>query len=147
AGNEEWERSIAEYGKVVTVQPADGALLMKLATAYQSAGRTREAVRYLAKIHAADPQNSVLVLKLTSLAPDPQNSVLVSTCLPLAGNIRVGNRLEPTGTVLSLVFQGSAHHSGEIVLASHHVRNRRKLTETVPRGGQMVGKGFACMCV
>ena len=67
AANEEWERAIAEYGKVVTVQPADGALLMKLATAYQSAGRTREAVRYLAKIHAADPQNSVLLLKLASL--------------------------------------------------------------------------------
>ena len=42
AAAKDWERAIAEYRKAVTDQPAD-SLLTKLATTYQSAGRTREA--------------------------------------------------------------------------------------------------------
>ncbi len=62
-----WERAIAEYRKLVTEQTADGALLIKLAAACQAAGRTREAVPYLARVSAADPEDTQLSLKVAVL--------------------------------------------------------------------------------
>ena len=62
-----WERAIAEYRKLVTEQPADGALLIKLAAVYQSAGRTREAVPLLATASAANPKDTLLSLKVAAL--------------------------------------------------------------------------------
>jgi serine/threonine-protein kinase len=62
-----WERAIAEYRKLATEQPADGALLIKLAGAYQSAGRTREAVPLLAAASAANPKDTLLSLKVAAL--------------------------------------------------------------------------------
>ena len=41
--------------------------MTKLATAYQSAGRTREAVPHLAKASAANPQDTLLSLKVAAL--------------------------------------------------------------------------------
>ena len=67
AADQDWERAIAEYRKLVTDQPADGVLLTKLAMAYQSAGRTREAVPHLAKASAANPKDTVLSLKVAAL--------------------------------------------------------------------------------
>src|SRR5262249_22642042 len=49
-----------------TDQPADVASLTKLATAYQSAGRTREAVPYLAKASAANPKDTILSLEVAA---------------------------------------------------------------------------------
>ena len=66
AAAKDWERAIAEYRKAVTDQPAD-SLLTKLATAYQSAGRTREGVPYLAKASAANPKDTLLSLKVAAL--------------------------------------------------------------------------------
>ena len=62
-----WERAIAEYRTLATEQPADGALLIKLAGAYQSAGRTREAVPLLATASAANPKDTLLSLKVAAL--------------------------------------------------------------------------------
>ena len=62
-----WERAIAEYRKLVTEQPADGTLLIKLAAVYQSAGRTREAVPLLATASAANPKDTLLSLKVAAL--------------------------------------------------------------------------------
>jgi len=67
AAAQDWERAIAEYRRAVTDQRADVALLTKLATAYQSAGRTREAIPYLAKASAANPKDTVLSLKVAAL--------------------------------------------------------------------------------
>ena len=67
AADQKWERAIAEYGKVITVQPADVAVLKKLAAAYQSAGRTREAVAYLVQVSAANPQDTSLCLDVAAL--------------------------------------------------------------------------------
>ncbi len=67
AAAKDWERAIAEYRKAVTDQAADVALLIKLAAAYQSAGRTREAVPHLAKVSAANPADTVLSLKVAAL--------------------------------------------------------------------------------
>ena len=67
ADAQDWERAIAEYRKRVTDQRADVALLTKLATAYQSAGRTREAVPHLAKASAANPKDTILSLKVAAL--------------------------------------------------------------------------------
>jgi len=67
AATQDWERASAEYGKAITHQPADVALLTKLAAAYQSAGRTREAVPYLAKLSAANPADTVLSLQVAPL--------------------------------------------------------------------------------
>ncbi len=66
AAAKDWERAIAEYRKAVTDQPAD-SLLIKLAAAYQSAGRTREAVPHLAQASAANPNDTLLALKLAAL--------------------------------------------------------------------------------
>ena len=67
AADQDWERAITEYRKLVTDLPADGNLLAKLATAYQSAGRTREAIPYLATASAANPADTVLSLKVAAL--------------------------------------------------------------------------------
>jgi tetratricopeptide (TPR) repeat protein len=63
----DWERAIAEYGKAMTDQPADGSLSAKLATAFQAAGRTREAVPHLAKASVANPKDTLLWLKVAAL--------------------------------------------------------------------------------
>ena len=67
AAHQDWERAIAEYRKLITDQPADAILLSKLAAAYESAGRTREAVAHLAKVSAANPQETMLSLKVAAL--------------------------------------------------------------------------------
>src|SRR5262249_11473447 len=67
AASRDWERAIAEYCKLLSDRPADVALLTKLATAYQSCGRSREAVLYLARASAANPRDSVLSLKVAAL--------------------------------------------------------------------------------
>jgi hypothetical protein len=67
AAEKDWERAITEYRKAVTDQPADVALLTKLAAAYESAGRTREAVPYLARWSAANPGDTLLSLKVAAL--------------------------------------------------------------------------------
>jgi WD40 repeat protein/tetratricopeptide (TPR) repeat protein len=67
AASQDWERAIAEYRKLVTDQRADVALLPKLAFAYQSAGRMREAVPFLAKASAANPKDTLLSLKVAAL--------------------------------------------------------------------------------
>jgi WD40 repeat protein/serine/threonine protein kinase/tetratricopeptide (TPR) repeat protein len=63
----DWERAIVAYRKLVADRPEDGALLSRLATAYQSAGRTREAVPFLAKASSVDPNDALLSLKLAAL--------------------------------------------------------------------------------
>jgi serine/threonine-protein kinase len=62
-----WERAIDECRKLITDQPIDGALSMKLAAVYQSAGRTREAVPLLASASAANPSDTLLFLKVAAL--------------------------------------------------------------------------------
>src|SRR5262249_41128013 len=47
--------------------PADGALLSKLAAAYQAAGRMREAVEHLAKASSTNPKDTGLSLKVAAL--------------------------------------------------------------------------------
>ena len=47
--------------------PADTALMTRLATAYQAAGRTREAVPLLAAASSANPKNTLLSLKVAAL--------------------------------------------------------------------------------
>jgi WD40 repeat protein len=64
---QDWNRAIAEYRKAVTDRPADVALLTKLAATYQSAGRTREAIPYLAEVSAANPKDTLLSLKVAAL--------------------------------------------------------------------------------
>ena len=77
----DWERGIAEYLKAITAQPANGAVLIKLAAAYQAAGRTREAVPYLATASAANPNDTALSLKVAALqAWFGQDKELADTC-------------------------------------------------------------------
>jgi WD40 repeat protein/predicted Ser/Thr protein kinase len=66
AASQDWERAIAEYRKLVTDQRADVAVLTKFATACQSAGRTREAIGHLARASAANPNDTVLSLKVAA---------------------------------------------------------------------------------
>jgi tetratricopeptide (TPR) repeat protein len=66
AAAHDWERAIAAYRKLLADEPADIALLTKLITAYESAGRTREAVPYLAKLSAADPNDTELWIEVAA---------------------------------------------------------------------------------
>jgi tetratricopeptide (TPR) repeat protein len=67
AAIQDWKRAIVEYRRAVADQPADVALLTKLATAYQSAGRTCDAVPYLATLSYADPSDATFSLKVAAL--------------------------------------------------------------------------------
>jgi WD40 repeat protein/serine/threonine protein kinase len=67
AADQDWERAMAEYSRVITGQPADGNLLTKLAAAYQGAGRTREAVPRLATASSANAKDTTLSLKVAAL--------------------------------------------------------------------------------
>jgi WD40 repeat protein/tetratricopeptide (TPR) repeat protein len=67
AADQDWKRAIAEYRKALTEEPADGALLTKLARAYASGGDTREAVALLAKASSADPRDTMLSLEVAAL--------------------------------------------------------------------------------
>jgi tetratricopeptide (TPR) repeat protein len=67
AADQDWARAIAEYRKSLTRQPADRDLLTRLAFACQAAGRTREAVPYLAAASAANPQDTILSVKVAVL--------------------------------------------------------------------------------
>ncbi len=67
AAAQDWDRAIVEYRKLVAALPADGSLSARLANAYQKAGRAREAVPDLAKVSAANPQDTLLYLKVAAL--------------------------------------------------------------------------------
>jgi tetratricopeptide (TPR) repeat protein len=90
AAVKDWDRAIAEYGKVITDQPADGNLLTKLFTIYQSAGRTREGIPYLAMTSAAKPDDTMLLLKVAALqawfGQDKEHAVTARRGLELAKN-------------------------------------------------------------
>jgi tetratricopeptide (TPR) repeat protein len=67
AADQDWERAITEYHKALTDPPNDGNALAKLAAAYQSAGRTREAVPHLAALSSANPNDTFLLQKVGAL--------------------------------------------------------------------------------
>jgi tetratricopeptide (TPR) repeat protein len=67
AAAKDWERAIAEYRKAITNEPGDVALTSKLLSAYQSVGRTREAVAYLAQASAANPKDTILSQRVAGL--------------------------------------------------------------------------------
>jgi tetratricopeptide (TPR) repeat protein len=67
ATDQDWERAIAEYRRGLTRQPAHDALLTRLATAYQSAGHTREAVPHLVTLSSAHPEDTILSMKVAAL--------------------------------------------------------------------------------
>ena len=66
AAAHDWERAIAAYRKLLADEPANIVLLTKLITTYESAGRTREAVPYLAKLFAANPHDTELWVELAA---------------------------------------------------------------------------------
>ncbi len=66
----QFEKSQALYQRMLEADPENylvAAELSQLFLAYQSAGRTREAVPYLAKASAADPSDTLLSLKVAAL--------------------------------------------------------------------------------
>ncbi len=67
AAAQDWERAIAEYRNAITDQPSEAVLAVKLAGAYQSAGRTREGIPYLVKVSAATPTDTLLSMKVAAL--------------------------------------------------------------------------------
>jgi WD40 repeat protein len=107
AAEKDWERAIAEYRKLATDQGADIALLTKLATAYQSADRTREAVPHLAKVSAANPKDTLLSLKLAALeAWFGQEKELAATLQRIRAFAKDTNdwwRAEPAAKACSIV--------------------------------------------
>jgi tetratricopeptide (TPR) repeat protein len=106
AADHDWERAIAAYRRAVTDQTTDAALLAKLATAYQEAGRTREAVPVLASALANDSKDTLLLLKVAALqAWFGQNDELAVTCtraLEFAKDTQDPTTAERTARVCSL---------------------------------------------
>ncbi len=81
AAAQDWDRALVEYRKAFIDQPVDGAMLTKLAAAYQSAGRTREAVPHLAALSAANPADTMLAQDVAALqAWFGQDKELANTC-------------------------------------------------------------------
>jgi len=67
AAIQDWQRAIDAYRQGLAEQPTNVTLLNKIATTYQSAGRTREAVPYLATQSAANPRDTALAFKVAAL--------------------------------------------------------------------------------
>jgi WD40 repeat protein/tetratricopeptide (TPR) repeat protein len=68
AADHDWEQAIAAYRKALTDAPADStSVLLKLAGAYQAAGRTREAMPHLAELSSANPLDSAFFLRVAAL--------------------------------------------------------------------------------
>ena len=67
AADRDWARAIVEYRRALADPTADGGVLTRLIAAFQSAGRTREAVPYLAMASSARPEDTILSLKLAAL--------------------------------------------------------------------------------
>jgi tetratricopeptide (TPR) repeat protein len=81
AADGDWKRSMNAYRKALSGQPADTALLTKLAAVCKAAGRTREAVPYLASLSAANPNDTSLSLEVAALqAWFGQEKELADTC-------------------------------------------------------------------
>jgi tetratricopeptide (TPR) repeat protein len=67
AADQAWDQAIAAFTKAIASQPADVAVLTKIASAYQSAGRSREAVAHLATASLLNPADTLLNLKVSAL--------------------------------------------------------------------------------
>jgi tetratricopeptide (TPR) repeat protein len=67
AADRDWERAIAAYVKGLASEPANVAVLSKLASAYQSVGRTREAIVPLGASSSLNPTDTILTLKIAAL--------------------------------------------------------------------------------
>jgi len=67
AADRDWERAIAAYVKGLASEPANVAVLSKLASAYQSVGRTREAIVPLGASSSLNPTDTILILKIAAL--------------------------------------------------------------------------------
>lgn len=63
----DWGRAIAEYEKGLTKDSEDALLFTKLIAAYQSAGRSRDAVPIQAKMSAANPKDTIGSMKVAAL--------------------------------------------------------------------------------
>jgi tetratricopeptide (TPR) repeat protein len=63
----DWSRACVLLAAKLTKEPANTALAADLLLAYQSAGRTREAIPHLAKAWAANPADTLLSLKVAAL--------------------------------------------------------------------------------
>jgi WD40 repeat protein/serine/threonine protein kinase/tetratricopeptide (TPR) repeat protein len=120
AADQDWERAIEEYGKVIADQPASGAVLTKLGAVYQSAGRTRDAVEWLAKASIAIPEDMMLFQKVAALqAWFGQDKELVETCrrgLELARNTTNPGTADRAAKACCML-PGISHAQPEAVLA------------------------------
>jgi tetratricopeptide (TPR) repeat protein len=66
AADQDWERAIVEYRKVLSARPTDFSTLMKLTATLHAAGSPREAMSYMATASALDPKNSTLFLNVAA---------------------------------------------------------------------------------
>jgi tetratricopeptide (TPR) repeat protein len=121
----DWEQAIAEYLKAITGQPANGAVLIKLAATYQAAGRTREAVPYLATASTANPNDTGLFVKVGALqAWFGQDKELADTCekgLSLSKDTKDVVVAERVAKICSLRRSDDTRHESALVLARRAV--------------------------
>jgi tetratricopeptide (TPR) repeat protein len=121
----DWEAAIAAYRRALTDRPGDTALLAALASTYQAAGRTREAVPLLAAASSASPEDTALLVKVATLqAWFAEDKELADTCersLALAkdtNDLQVANRV---GKICSLRPANDRRHEAALVLARRAV--------------------------
>jgi WD40 repeat protein len=107
AASQDWARAIDEYRKRMADQRADVALLTKLATAFQSAGRAREAIPVLAKASAADAKDTLLALKVAALqawfGQETEFAATRQRILAFAKDTQEARTAERAGTACSIL--------------------------------------------
>ncbi len=88
AADQDWERAIDTYRKALSDSPDDLDVSAKVGAAYVAAGRTRDAVPYLAQRCAANPNDTLLAQKVAALqawfAPDKEFAVTRQRALATA---------------------------------------------------------------
>jgi tetratricopeptide (TPR) repeat protein/tRNA A-37 threonylcarbamoyl transferase component Bud32 len=121
----DWEAAITARRKALAADPTDLSLLTPLATAYQAAGRTREAVPHLAAAYSADPKNTLLSLTVAALqAWFGQDQELADTCrkgLAIAEDTKDVFVADRVAKICSLRSTDDKQHEAALILARRAV--------------------------
>jgi tetratricopeptide (TPR) repeat protein len=122
AAEHDWEAAIAAYRRALADHPADTSLMTQLATAYQAAGRTREAVPLLAAASSASTSDTALLVKVATLqAWFAQDKELADTCERSLALAKDTNDLQVANRVGKICSSNDRRHEAALVLARRAV--------------------------
>ncbi|MGO9471166.1 MAG: hypothetical protein ACLQVF_44320 [Isosphaeraceae bacterium] len=121
------------FAEKLAREPENTALAADLFSAYQSAGRTREAVPYLAKVSAADLSDTLLFLKVAALqAWFGQEKELAATRRRILAFAKDSNDAGTCGNAAKACSIRASTNKAELEAALALARKGVKLGEGVP---------------